>query len=91
MRRLELKLHGLVQGVNFRHHTAQEARRLGLTGFVQNEPDGTVLIVAEGPAGQLSELLDWSKQGPDSADVAKWDESWLNAKGDLTEFVIRRS
>ena len=46
--RLWLKLEGRVQGVYFRASTAQEAKRLGLKGWVRNCPDGSVELIAEG-------------------------------------------
>ena len=47
--RLEATVFGLVQGVYFRQYTWQEARQLNLVGWVANQPDGTVRVVAEGP------------------------------------------
>jgi acylphosphatase len=38
---------GRVQGVGFRAHAALHARKFGITGSVQNMPDGTVKIIAE--------------------------------------------
>ncbi|WP_152981426.1 acylphosphatase [Hymenobacter sp. AT01-02] len=45
-----LQVHGRVQGVFYRQSTQQEASRLGLTGTVRNNEDGTVSIEAEGSA-----------------------------------------
>ena len=55
-RRLEAAVHGWVQGVGFRWHTRDLARRLGLQGYVRNRPDRTVEVVAEGPEPALREL-----------------------------------
>ena len=41
---MEAVVFGRVQGVFFRHHTALMARQLGLTGTVENQPDGTILL-----------------------------------------------
>ena len=60
---------GLVQGVVFRASAQQVALRLGLTGFAENQPDGSVLIVAEGSADKLDELVAWCKTGPPKARV----------------------
>lgn len=54
--RLELVVRGRVQGVYFRASTRDEARRLGLTGWVRNEPDGSVRVLAEGPRAALEAL-----------------------------------
>ena len=45
---LRVNVGGRVQGVSFRYYTRREAVTLGLTGWVRNESDGSVLVVAEG-------------------------------------------
>ena len=44
--RLHAIVHGQVQGVYFRDSTRQTAKRLGLTGWVRNLPDGAVEVTA---------------------------------------------
>lgn len=48
---------GQVQGVGFRYTTSTIAQRFAVQGFVQNEPDGRVLLVAEGAPGELEAFL----------------------------------
>ena len=48
---------GEVQGVGFRATTLRIAQPLRITGFVRNEPNGTVRLVAEGPAEDIHKLL----------------------------------
>ena len=48
---------GRVQGVGFRYTTASIAQGHDVTGFVQNLPDGRVLLVAEGNASALGAFL----------------------------------
>ena len=67
--RLKIHVYGHVQGVFFRYTTRKIARKLGVTGYVRNMPDGSVYIEAEGPEDKLSELLEFSKKGPKSAKV----------------------
>lgn len=57
-------MYGKVQDVGFRWATYNYAQELGLTGFVRNETDGSVLIEAEGDEEVLSQLVYWSKKGP---------------------------
>ncbi|WP_426490482.1 acylphosphatase [Hymenobacter sp. 102] len=64
-----IRVHGHVQGVFFRQSTQQEARRLGLTGTVRNNPDGSVTLEVEGPLEVLQQLEAWSHQGPPAARV----------------------
>ena len=48
--RLTAWVHGHVQGVGFRWWTRLRALELGLTGYASNQPDGRVLVVAQGRA-----------------------------------------
>jgi acylphosphatase len=88
--RLEAIVHGFVQGVFFRHNTRIEATRLGLTGTVQNLPDGTVRVIAEGPRGRLDRLLAWLRRGPEPADVDRVDAEWRDAMSTYSDFRIVR-
>jgi acylphosphatase len=64
MEQIRAVVYGVVQGVGFRYHTCQIAQQLGVKGFVRNQPDGTVEIVAVGTSDQLNSLLNWAKRGP---------------------------
>lgn len=87
--RLRLLVHGRVQGVFFRHSTAEEARELGLTGFVRNLASGDVEIIAEGPRRELKILAAWAHQGPRMARVDHVDEQWTAHRGEYADFTIR--
>ena len=70
---------GRVQGVFYRASAASEARRLGISGWAKNLPDGRVEVVASGSEEALSEFAEWLWQGPRSAivdrvDVETWDD-----------------
>jgi len=86
--RLEIRVTGRVQGVAFRWHTQQQARRLGLVGQVRNRVDGSVTIVAEGERAALEALADWALRGPDSARVDSRDMTWSTAEGRFADFRI---
>lgn len=60
---------GKVQGVWFRKSTQHEARKLGLTGFVKNEKDGSVYIEVEGEESALKTFVGWCSCGPELANV----------------------
>jgi acylphosphatase len=58
-----IKISGRVQGVFFRVSTQREASRLGLTGFVRNESDGSVYLEVEGEQDIIDKLLTWLRKG----------------------------
>ena len=62
-------VHGSVQGVGFRYYARSMAHRLGLAGYVQNQPDGTVKVVCEGQKKAVDAMADWLEDGPPSARV----------------------
>lgn len=88
--RLEAHVHGLVQGVFFRHFTRVRAQELGLSGTVSNQPNGTVLVVAEGAQEDVHMLLEWLKQGPELAQVDSVSVRWSTPLSDRSGFVILR-
>lgn len=64
-----LVVHGRVQGVFFRDSCRGEAERLGVTGWVSNEHDGTVRVHVEGTDAAVRELVEWCRTGPTHAEV----------------------
>ena len=89
MSRLHLVVHGRVQGVFYRHTAAEYARDLGLTGWVRNRFDGSVEIVAEGKAENLSTFRLWASRGPAGANVRNLEEIKEKETGEFVEFRIR--
>lgn len=88
---LHKKLHitGKVQGVFYRDSTRQKANELGITGYVRNQPDGSVYAEAEGPEEALNAFIEWCHKGPPKAEVADVNVStgsWVGYIG----FEIRR-
>jgi acylphosphatase len=82
-------IRGRVQGVFYRQSTMETARRLNLTGWVRNRPDGSVEATVEGPADAVRDLLKWCKQGPPAAEVNTVDVDWTDATGEFTRFSVR--
>ncbi len=82
-------VHGYVQGVSFRYYTQRAAVRLGITGWVANQRDGTVKVVAEGEDAVLNEFLAFLHQGSPAASVQRVDEMWAPAEGAFHNFSVR--
>jgi acylphosphatase len=61
---------GNVQGVWFRKYAKEKAEELGLNGTVQNEPDGSVLLIVTGDPMLLHQLIDWCHSGSPKAEVS---------------------
>lgn len=80
---------GRVQGVFYRQSALQQARALGLCGWVRNRDDGRVEGLAQGEAPALDQFRTWLGQGPPAASVAavEWEAVEETAQA---EFAIRR-
>jgi len=87
--RISMIIKGQVQGVFFRYETKKEAQALNLTGWVRNNDDGTVEVLAEGDKNKLEELAEWCKSGPDSAQVEDVEIKWQEYEGGFEGFEIR--
>ena len=87
-KRIHLLIRGRVQGVYFRAAAVREARRLGITGWVRNRPDGTVEVVAEGDEDSIKELSSWANHGPSAARVDQVDVRWRGYTGEFPGFEI---
>ena len=90
-RRLHAVVRGSVQGVGFRATTFDEARRLGLAGWVRNRVDGTVEVLAEGAEPKLNLFLAYLRCGPLGARVAGVLEDWSEEQGAPLPFQVRRT
>lgn len=86
------RISGRVQGVGFRASLADEARLLGVAGWVRNRLDGTVEALVQGDAQALEALLAWAARGPRTARVDHVDvEEASAAPGDVPARFEQRS
>lgn len=69
MIRRRVVVSGQVQGVFFRASCRDAARELGVSGWISNEPDGTVHAVFEGDEGAVEGMIAWCHSGPPQARV----------------------
>lgn len=67
---VRVRITGRVQGVSFRAWALDEARRLGLAGWVRNERDGSVSALLSGPHKAVSAMIERLHAGPPAAQVA---------------------
>jgi acylphosphatase len=79
---------GRVQGVGFRWFVEREAHILGIAGWVRNNHDGGVEILAQGTRDQLSGLRSRLHQGPRAARVDGVEEREATPTAGLNSFRI---
>ncbi|MFH0762121.1 MAG: acylphosphatase [Bacteroidota bacterium] len=86
--KVEILVTGRVQGVGYRFWIRNQAIQLNLTGFVRNNPDQSVSIVAEGNPEALNVLIAQCRQGPPRCSVSDIEYSFQEPVG-YKEFNIR--
>ncbi|RKX29300.1 MAG: acylphosphatase [Candidatus Zixiibacteriota bacterium] len=84
----ELKIEGFVQGVGYRYFCLNRARNLGLKGWVKNNPDSSVSVLAEGDRGAIESLIAELKAGPSSAVINNVTIKWLKISGQFSDFKV---
>jgi len=93
-KKLKVKVLGTVQGVGFRQFTLRVAQNLGVLGWVKNEPDGSVLILAIAPQQQLDAFLSEVRKGPRHSLVKSLEQKSIDGETDqdseFTSFEVIR-
>jgi acylphosphatase len=89
--RLHAIVEGYVQGVGFRAFVIDQARKIGVTGWVRNRWDTSVEVCAEGERAHLENLLEALKRGPSAANVREVQAEWQTASGEFIDFRLRSS
>jgi len=87
-KRLVVTLHGVVQGIGFRYAAQDMAREALVSGWVKNESDGTVQIVAEGDENDLKAFIDQIKK-IFSQSIDSTESRWEEATGEFEDFRIK--
>ena len=88
IKRVEIIVTGMVQGVFFRTSTRDYANKLNVVGTVRNLRDGTVEIIAEGKEEKLINLIGYAKRGPPSSKVYNVEVNWKVPQGKLNGFKV---
>lgn len=86
---LKIKVSGKVQGVFYRKSTVEKAKRLSLCGWVKNNADGSVEILAEGDKQAIDMIINWCKTGPKNALVSNVEIHKVSIHG-YSDFRIVR-
>jgi acylphosphatase len=87
--RINAVIIGKVQGVFFRDCTRDEAKRLRLTGWVRNRPDGSVETEVQGDKAEIRRMLNWMRQGSPMSAVVKVIHEQISVNEQEKDFVIR--
>jgi acylphosphatase len=83
-----VRIHGRVQGVFFRNWTADQARGLGVRGWVRNRRDGSVEIEAHGDDGAVEALIAACRTGPPAARVERIEVEAAEGEGPPSGFRV---
>jgi acylphosphatase len=87
--RLEAVVRGRVQGVGFRYYVVREARRLGLSGWVANEHDGSVRAVVEGAPEAIDRIEHLLRTGPPGSIIEGVSLVRMPGTGRFDGFAVR--
>ena len=83
-----IRIYGRVQGVFFRQWTVNQARPLGVTGWVRNCPDGSVEAHIAGEEEAVTRLVEAMREGPSQAHVEGLTVDDVEPE-DLSGFSVR--
>jgi len=86
-KRVIVKIYGLVQGVGYRAVVLYNARELKLKGYIQNQKDGSVLIVCEEEKNKLEQLVKKCYNGP--GEIERVIVEWEEYRGEFKGFEIK--
>jgi acylphosphatase len=89
MKQAHVFISGSVQGVGYRYFVKQNARKLGITGWVRNTEDGGVEAMLQGDEKIIEQMIAICKKGPFMSEVTQIGFEWETTEEELTDFTIR--
>jgi acylphosphatase len=89
LKQINVVVRGRVQGVYFRQSTARLANTIGVKGWVRNQTDGTVEVMAVGTPVQLNQLLGFLRRGPRAAEVDDVETEVVTPVESFAGFYVR--
>jgi len=91
LKRVSVRYEGRVQGVGFRYTAIEVAAGFAVTGFVRNEPDGSVTLVAEGAEKDLVALLHAVRSTHLGRYITRDMCSWSVGTGEFAGFGVKHA
>lgn len=85
----EIRIEGRVQGVGFRYFVEKRAAEWHITGWVKNNPDGSVLVMARGEHGNMETFLESLQSGPPLARVDRIFKTAIPVQDEFSGFRVR--
>jgi acylphosphatase len=87
-RTTEIFVLGYVQAVGYRLFVKRYADHFHITGFVQNQADGSVKVVASGDEADLASFIEMLREGPRMALVSGVKVTWRDYEQAFSNFAI---
>ncbi|KXJ98750.1 MAG: Acylphosphatase [Parcubacteria bacterium OLB19] len=85
---LRATITGKVQGVRFRDYVQASASELGLFGYVKNQSDGSVFVLAQGEPEVLKSLVEYLHEGSSLSQVEGVAVEWGTASVTYDDFSL---
>ena len=85
----EITVTGRVQGVGYRYFAARKANEMGITGWVKNAVDGSVIIVAQGIEEEIETYIDYLYLGPTRSRVDQISKVKFNTLTNFDNFSVK--
>jgi acylphosphatase len=85
----EITIKGRVQGVGYRYFAVQKASEIGITGWVKNSVDGSVIVIAQGIEEEIETFIDYLYIGPTRSRVDQISKVKFNTLSNFHNFSVK--